>query len=66
MMLVLTRRKSGVIRIGDDISITVVSIQVGEDGERSVRLGIDAPREVPVHREEVYDAIRAEAVKRGA
>ena len=52
-MLVLTRRKNEVIRINDDIAIMVVDIR----GDK-VRLGVEAPREVPVHRQEVYDAIQ--------
>lgn len=61
-MLVLSRKKNEKIIINDDISITVVEIR----GDK-VRLGIEAPREVPVHRGEVYEAIRrqqaANAVK---
>lgn len=57
-MLVLTRKVSEQIIIGDNITITVVSVH----GDR-VRLGIDAPKEVPVHRREVYEAIqRGEAM----
>ena len=52
-MLVLSRKKDEKIIIGDNISIMIVDIQ----GDK-VRLGIDAPREVTVHREEVYQAIR--------
>ena len=51
-MLVLSRNTDESIVIGNDITITVVAIQ----GDR-VRLGIDAPREIPVHRLEVYQAI---------
>lgn len=51
-MLVLTRKKGEEIRISDTITVVVVDIQ----GDR-VRLGINAPRDVPVHREEVYQAI---------
>ena len=54
-MLVLSRKKDEKIIIGDSISIMVVDIR----GEK-VRLGIDAPRDVPVHRKEVYDAIKRE------
>jgi len=53
--LVLTRRKDDSIFIGDDVRITIVDIR----GDR-VRIGVDAPRSVAVHREEVYEAIKAE------
>lgn len=52
-MLVLSRFKNEVLRIGDDIRIVVVEIQ----GDK-VRLGIEAPRAISVHREEVYEAIQ--------
>jgi len=52
-MLVLSRKLNEVIVIGDDITIVVVEIR----GDK-VRLGIEAPKEVPVHRLEVYEAIR--------
>jgi carbon storage regulator len=51
-MLVLSRKEQEAIMIGD-VSIVVIEI----DGNR-VRLGIEAPRDVPVHRREVYDAIK--------
>lgn len=54
-MLVIQRKPEEQIRIGDDITVRVLGI-VGN----SVRLGIRAPRSVPVHREEVYEAIQAE------
>jgi carbon storage regulator len=54
-MLVLSRHRDESIVINDDIVITVVDIR----GDK-VRLGIDAPKEVPVHRREVYDAIKRE------
>jgi carbon storage regulator len=54
-MLVLSRQRSETIMIGDDIEVTVVDIR----GDK-VRLGITAPRQVSVHRKEVYDAIRRE------
>ncbi|MCZ6821662.1 MAG: carbon storage regulator CsrA [Deltaproteobacteria bacterium] len=54
-MLVLTRRLGEVIRIGDDISIRVLDIQRGQ-----VRVAIDAPRDVPVHREEIYQQVQEE------
>ena len=54
-MLVLSRQKDESIVIGDDIKITIVDVR----GDK-VRLGIEAPREVPVHRIEVYEAIQRE------
>ena len=54
-MLVLSRQRDESIIIGDNIVITVVDIR----GDK-VRLGIDAPKEIPVHRQEVYDAIQRE------
>ncbi len=54
-MLVLARKLGEIIRIGDDISVIVVEM----DG-RNVKLGITAPRNVSVHREEVYQRIREE------
>jgi len=52
-MLVLSRKKDERIMVGDDVVITVVDIR----GDK-VRLGFDAPRDVEVHREEVYEAIK--------
>lgn len=52
-MLVLSRKKNESIVINNDITIVVVEIR----GDK-VRLGIEAPKEVPVHRREVYDAIK--------
>lgn len=54
-MLVLSRKKGQSIIIGDNIEITVVEIQ----GDM-VRIGINAPREVTVHRQEVFEQIKAE------
>ena len=54
-MLVLSRQRDESIIIGDNITISIVDIR----GDK-VRLGIDAPKEVPVHRQEVYDAIQRE------
>lgn len=56
-MLVLSRKVDQKIMIGDDIEVVVASIHVGIYG-RTVRLGINAPRDVPVYREEVYNQIR--------
>ena len=52
-MLVLSRKKNESIVINDDITIVVVEIR----GDK-VRLGVEAPKEVPVHRREIFDAIR--------
>ncbi len=52
-MLVLSRKKNESIIINNDITIVVVEIR----GDK-VRLGVEAPKEVPVHRREVYDAIK--------
>jgi carbon storage regulator len=54
-MLVLTRKLGESIRIGDEIAVRVVDIQSG-----SVRIAIDAPREIPVHREEIWIQVQAE------
>ncbi len=52
-MLILTRKVGETIRIGDDIAISVIDIRGNQ-----VRLGIAAPRDVTVHREEVYEQIQ--------
>jgi carbon storage regulator len=54
-MLILTRRPGETLVIGDNISITVLSIQGGQ-----VRIGTDAPKDITVHRQEVYDRIQGE------
>ena len=54
-MLVLSRHRDESIMIGDEVVITVVDIR----GDK-VRLGIDAPQDIPVHRQEVYEAIKRE------
>lgn len=54
-MLVLSRQRDETIMIGDDVEITIVDIR----GDK-VRLGINAPRHIQVHRKEVYDAIKRE------
>src|SRR5262245_43566748 len=56
VMLVLSRKKNESIVINNDITIVVVEIR----GDK-VRLGVEAPKEVPVHRREVYDAIKRNA-----
>ena len=54
-MLVLTRREDESIMIGDDIEVKVLDLK-----EHQVKIGIVAPRKIPVHRREVYLAIQAE------
>ncbi len=54
-MLVLSRQRDETIMIGDEIEITIVDIR----GDK-VRVGINAPIHIPVHRKEVYDAIKEE------
>lgn len=57
-MLVLSRQRDESIMIGDHVVVTVVDIR----GDK-VRLGIQAPQEIPVHRREVYEAIQRENVQ---
>ncbi|MES2826483.1 MAG: carbon storage regulator CsrA [Pseudomonadota bacterium] len=54
-MLILTRRIGETIIIGDDVNITVLGVQGNQ-----VRLGVNAPKETPVHREEIYNKIQNE------
>ena len=54
-MLVLSRQRDESIMIGDDVEIIIVDVR----GDK-VRLGITAPRSIPVHRREIYDAIQRE------
>ena len=56
-MLVLSRRKDETIMIGDEVEITIVDSK----GD-TVRVGISAPRDVAVHRKEIYEAIQAENI----
>lgn len=60
-MLVLTRKRGENIRIGDSVKITVIEVRPGQ-----VKLGIEAPPEVKVHREEIYTRIKKEEERRGA
>jgi carbon storage regulator len=60
-MLILTRRVGETIKIGDDIEITVLGIKGNQ-----VRVGIDAPDDVSIHREEIYDKIQLEKLEKEA
>ncbi len=54
-MLVLSRQKNESVMIGDEVEITIVDVR----GDK-VRLGISAPRSIPVHRKEIYELIQKE------
>ena len=54
-MLILTRRVGETLMIGDDISVTVLGVKGNQ-----VRIGVNAPKEVAVHREEIYQRIRTD------
>jgi len=55
VMLILSRKVNESLMIGDDVSVTVLSIKGGQ-----IRIGISAPRDIAVHRQEIYERIRQE------
>ena len=55
-MLILTRRVGETLVIGDDVNVTVLGVKGNQ-----IRIGVDAPRDVTVHRKEIYQRIKAEA-----
>jgi carbon storage regulator len=60
-MLILTRRAGETVMIGSDVTITVLGVKGNQ-----VRIGINAPKDVAVHREEIYERIQSEKTGQGA
>jgi carbon storage regulator len=58
-VLILTRRIGEAVIIGDEISVTVMSINGNQ-----VRVGVNAPRDVPVYREEIYERVKRNAAEK--
>jgi carbon storage regulator len=56
-MLILTRHTGQTVMIGDDVTLTILGVKGNQ-----VRIGINAPKNVPIHREEIYERIKRELV----
>ena len=57
-MLILTRRVGETVMVGNDVTVTIVGVK-----GKQIRIGINAPKDVIVHREEIYERIRREQVQ---
>ena len=57
-MLILTRRVGETLMVGDDVTVTVLGVKGNQ-----VRIGVNAPKDVAVHREEIYDRIKKEGAE---
>lgn len=55
-MLILTRRVGETLMVGDDVKVTVLGVKGNQ-----IRIGIEAPKEIAVHRQEIYDRIHSES-----